>query len=98
MQAPQHLGKAVLLMVSDNVGSITMLHALAGGVLHIMFTLSFLLDNKVRFESFIRRVLHPGYKNYIGFYRTPSVHDRYSILWSSSHLGSCPLLVFHLGI
>jgi pantothenate kinase len=46
MQAPQHLGKAVLLMVSDNVGSITMLHALAGGVLHIMFTLSFLLDNK----------------------------------------------------
>jgi len=46
MQAPQHLGKAVLLMVSNNVGSITMLHALACGVLHIMFTLSFLLDNK----------------------------------------------------
>jgi pantothenate kinase len=46
MQAPQHLGKAVLLMVSKNIGSITMLHALAGGVLQIMFTLSFLFDNK----------------------------------------------------
>ncbi len=71
MQAPQHLGKAVLLMVSKNIGSITMLHALAGGVLQIMFTLSFLFDNKVRFESFIRRVLHPGYKNYIASIEPP---------------------------
>jgi pantothenate kinase len=53
MQHPQHLAKAVLLMVTNNIGSIAMLHARAAGVAHIMFTGSFLHDNKVRFESFI---------------------------------------------
>lgn len=53
MQAPQHLAKAVLLMVTNNIGSIAMLHARAAGVAHIMFTGSFLHDNKVRFESFV---------------------------------------------
>jgi pantothenate kinase len=47
MQAPQHLAKAVLLMVTNNIGSIAMLHARAAGVAHIMFTGSFLHDNKL---------------------------------------------------
>jgi pantothenate kinase len=47
MKSPQHLAKAVLLMVTNNIGSIAMLHAQAAGVRHVMFTGSFLHENKV---------------------------------------------------
>lgn len=47
MQTPQHLSKAVLLMVTNNIGSIAMLHARAAGVHQIMFTGSFLHENEV---------------------------------------------------
>lgn len=46
-QGPQHLAKAALLMVTNNVGSIAMLHARNAGVHSIMFTGSFLHNNKV---------------------------------------------------
>jgi pantothenate kinase len=47
MKTPQHLAKAVLLMVTNNIGSIAMLHARAAGVRQIMFTGSFLHENQV---------------------------------------------------
>jgi type II pantothenate kinase len=47
MKSPQHLAKAVLLMVTNNIGSIAMLHAQAAGVRHVMFTGSFLHENKL---------------------------------------------------
>lgn len=47
LQAPQNLAKAVLLMVTNNIGSIARLHAQAAGVRHIMFTGSFLYENTV---------------------------------------------------
>jgi len=47
MQTPEHLAKAVLLMITNNIGSIAMLHARATGVDHVLFTGSFLHGNKV---------------------------------------------------
>ncbi|KAG0616462.1 hypothetical protein M758_5G117700 [Ceratodon purpureus] len=47
MKTPQHLAKAVLLMVTNNIGSIAMLHARAAGVRQIMFTGSFLHENQL---------------------------------------------------
>jgi len=47
MQTPEHLAKAVLLMITNNIGSIAMLHARAAGVDHVLFTGSFLHGNKV---------------------------------------------------
>ncbi|CAM6129359.1 unnamed protein product [Calypogeia fissa] len=46
-QDPQHLAKAALLMVTNNIGSIAMLHARNAGVRSIMFTGSFLHNNKL---------------------------------------------------
>jgi pantothenate kinase len=73
MQAPQHLAKAVLLMVTNNIGSIAMLHARAAGVAHIMFTGSFLHDNKVRFESFVIHSFTPFNRIRYGFMELPMV-------------------------
>lgn len=47
MQTPEHLAKAVLLMITNNIGSIAMLHARAAGVDNVLFTGSFLHGNKV---------------------------------------------------
>jgi pantothenate kinase len=73
MQGPQHLAKAVLLMVTNNIGSIAMLHARAAGVAHIMFTGSFLHDNKVRFESFVIHSFIPFKRIRYGFMEPPMV-------------------------
>ncbi|GLJ42380.1 hypothetical protein SUGI_0877790 [Cryptomeria japonica] len=47
VKTPEHLAKAVLLMITNNIGSIAMLHARASGVDHVLFTGSFLRGNKV---------------------------------------------------
>lgn len=46
--SPADLAKACLLMVTNNVGSLAMLHAKAAGVKRILFAGSFLHGNKVR--------------------------------------------------
>ncbi len=80
MQAPQHLAKAVLLMVTNNIGSIAMLHARAAGVAHIMFTGSFLHDNKVRFESFVIHSFIPSNRIRYGFMEPPTVSTVWHII------------------
>lgn len=45
--SPADLAKACLLMVTNNVGSLAMLHAKAAGVKRILFAGSFLHGNKV---------------------------------------------------
>jgi type II pantothenate kinase len=47
MKTPHNLVKAALLMVTNNIGSIAMLHARAAGVRQIMFTGSFLHENQL---------------------------------------------------
>ncbi|KAH7278058.1 hypothetical protein KP509_38G022000 [Ceratopteris richardii] len=46
MQSPQHLAKATLLMITNNIGSLAKLHAQATGVEHVLFTGSFMHGNK----------------------------------------------------
>lgn len=50
--SPADLAKACLLMVTNNVGSLAMLHAKAAGVKRILFAGSFLHGNKVRGARF----------------------------------------------
>ncbi|KAJ7558007.1 hypothetical protein O6H91_04G021000 [Diphasiastrum complanatum] len=47
MKTPHHLAKAALLMVTNNIGSLAMLHARAADVKHVMFTGSFLHGNEL---------------------------------------------------
>ncbi|KAH7281251.1 hypothetical protein KP509_36G037700 [Ceratopteris richardii] len=47
MQTPQHLAKATLLMITNNIGSLAKLHAESTGVKHVLFTGSFLHGNKL---------------------------------------------------
>lgn len=47
----QHLAKAALLMITNNVGSLAMLHARPAGVRHILFSGSFLHGNKLAMRS-----------------------------------------------
>lgn len=47
VQSPEHLAKAALLMITNNIGSLAMLHARPASVRHIMFTGSFLHNNKL---------------------------------------------------
>ncbi|CAI7907196.1 unnamed protein product [Closterium sp. NIES-54] len=48
---PENLAKAVLLMVTNNIGSIAMLHARPAGVRHVLFTGSFMHNNKLAMRS-----------------------------------------------
>ncbi|GJP47169.1 hypothetical protein CLOM_g6396 [Closterium sp. NIES-68] len=48
---PENLAKAVLLMVTNNIGSIAMLHARPAGVRHVLFTGSFMHSNKLAMRS-----------------------------------------------
>eukprot|EP00252_Welwitschia_mirabilis_P010322 TRINITY_DN2352_c0_g1_i1.p1 TRINITY_DN2352_c0_g1~~TRINITY_DN2352_c0_g1_i1.p1 ORF type:complete len:562 (-),score=140.52 TRINITY_DN2352_c0_g1_i1:521-2206(-) len=45
-QSPEHLAKAALLMITNNIGSIAMLHAQSTSVKHVLFTGSFLHGNR----------------------------------------------------
>ena len=47
METPQHLAKATLLMITNNIGSLAKLHAQATGVENVLFTGSFMHGNKV---------------------------------------------------
>lgn len=47
MRTPQHLAKATLLMITNNIGSLAKLHAQATGVEHVLFTGSFMHGNKL---------------------------------------------------
>lgn len=47
LKTPQHLAKATLLMITNNIGSLAKLHAQATGVDHVMFTGSFMHGNKL---------------------------------------------------
>lgn len=47
MSTPQHLAKATLLMITNNIGSLAKLHAQATGVEHVLFTGSFMHGNKL---------------------------------------------------
>ena len=47
METPQHLAKAALLMITNNIGSLAKLHAQATGVENVLFTGSFMHRNKV---------------------------------------------------
>lgn len=47
MNTPQHLAKATLLMITNNIGSLAKLHAQATGVEHVLFTGSFMHGNKL---------------------------------------------------
>ncbi|KAI5055809.1 hypothetical protein GOP47_0029330 [Adiantum capillus-veneris] len=47
MKTPQHLAKATLLMITNNIGSLAKLHAQATGVEHVLFTGSFMHGNKL---------------------------------------------------
>lgn len=47
LKTPQHLAKAALLMITNNIGSLAKLHAQATGVEHVLFTGSFMHGNKL---------------------------------------------------
>ncbi|MCO5557831.1 hypothetical protein L7F22_011403 [Adiantum nelumboides] len=47
LKTPQHLAKATLLMITNNIGSLAKLHAQATGVQHVLFTGSFMNGNKL---------------------------------------------------
>ena len=47
LASPEHMAKAALLMITNNVGSLAMLHATPAGVNRILFAGSFMHDNRV---------------------------------------------------